>query len=248
MKHLTFTRILLICIFTLSSIVSFAQPANDECINAIVISNPVAYCSGAGAYTSVAATASTTPAPACWAATINDVWFSFTAVASDVSIVVLGDVNNGNWGTMPFPEVAIYDNCVATTAIACASDVTASGSVQAFANNLTIGQTYLIRVDSRVATTGTFRICVDNYNAPPNPTSDCPVGTVLCDKSAFTVQSVVGVGTITNEIDPASCMSQEYASAWYKWICDAPGTLTFTLTPNNPDDDWILWFLNCQEV
>ncbi|MFT6147492.1 MAG: gliding motility-associated-like protein [Saprospiraceae bacterium] len=237
MKHLTFTRILITAIFTLISIISIAQPTNDDCINAIVISSPVAYCSGSGAYTTIAATASATPSPACWAATINDVWFSFTAVAADLSVVVLGDVNNGNWGTMPFPEVAIYDNCAATTEITCATDATASGSVQGFANNLTIGQQYFIRVDSRVATSGTFRICVDNYNAPPNPTSDCPIGTVLCDKSAFTVPALVGVGTLTNEINPMSCMGQEYASAWYKWICDAPGTLSFTLTPNNPDDD-----------
>jgi gliding motility-associated-like protein len=237
MKHLTFTRFFLIGIFTCLSIISFAQPANDDCVNSIVISNPVAFCSGSGAYTTVGATASSTPAPACWAATINDVWFSFTAVATDVSIVILGDVNNANWGTMPFPEAAIYDNCAATMEISCATDATASGSVQLFANNLTIGQTYYIRIDSRIATTGTFRICVDNYNAPANAGSDCPIGTVLCDKSAFTVQSVVGVGTLTNELPSGSCMGQEYASAWYKWVCDAPGTLTFTLTPNNPDDD-----------
>ena len=230
-------RLSLSFVFCLNTILAFAQPINDDCINAIVISNPVAYCSNAGEYTSVNATASATTAPACWASTINDVWFSFTAVATDVSVVVLGDVNNGNWGTMPFPEAAIYDNCLAAAEMACASDVTASGSVQIFANNLTVGQTYYIRIDSRIATTGSFRLCVDNYNAPPAPTSDCPVGTVLCDKSPFTVAQVVGVGTNTNELPSNSCMGQEYASAWYKWICDAPGTLTFTLTPNNPDDD-----------
>ena len=237
MKHTTFTKLILSCFLSFYTITAFAQPANDECVNAIQITNPVAYCSNAGEYTSINATASATAAPACWAATINDVWFSFTAVATDVSIVVLGDVNNQNWGTMPFPEAAIYDNCLATTEMACISDVTASGSIQLFANNLTVGQTYYIRIDSRVATTGTFRLCVDNYNAPPAPTSDCPVGTVLCDKSSFTVQQVVGVGTNTNELPSNSCMGQEYASAWYRWICDAPGTLTFTLNPNNPDDD-----------
>jgi gliding motility-associated-like protein len=138
---------------------------------------------------------------------------------------------------MPFPEVAIYDNCMATSEISCASDLTASGSVQGFANNLIIGQTYFIRVDSRISTTGTFRLCIDNYNAPPQATSDCPVGVVLCDKSPFTVQQVVGVGSQTNEVPSGSCMGQEYASAWYKWICKDAGTLSFTLTPNNPDDD-----------
>lgn len=237
MKKFTLIRFLSVILFCCFSILSFAQPTNDECINAIPINNPVAYCSNSGEYTSVNATASANASPGCWTSPLNDVWFSFTAVASDVSVVVLGDVNNANWGTMSFPEAAIYDNCLATTAMACATDATASGSVQVFANNLTVGQTYYIRVDSRVATTGTFRLCVDNYNAPPNPTSDCPIGTVLCDKSSFTVQSIVGVGTLTNEVDPASCMSQEYASAWYRWICDDPGTLTFALNPNNPDDD-----------
>lgn len=237
MNRLILMRLSLSLVFCLNAILAFAQPTNDECINAIPITNPVAYCSNAGEYTSVNATTSATPAPACWAATINDVWFSFTAVATDVSIVVLGDVNNQNWGTMPFPEAALYDNCTATTALDCVSDITASGSVQLFVNNLTIGQTYYIRIDSRVATTGSFRLCVDNYNAPPAPTSDCNIGTVLCDKSPFTVAQVVGVGTNTNELPSGSCMGQEYASAWYKWICDAPGTLTFTLTPNNPDDD-----------
>ena len=237
MSRLLLIRLRLTLLFCVSTILAFAQPSNDECVNAIPITNPVAYCSNAGEYTTTSATASNTNAPACWAATINDVWFSFTAVATDVSIVVLGDVNNGNWGTMPFPEAALYDNCSATTELGCVSDITASGSVQLFVNNLTIGQTYYIRIDSRVATTGSFRLCVDNYNAPPAPTSDCNIGTVLCDKSPFTVAQVIGVGQNTNELPSGSCMGQEYASAWYKWICDDPGTLTFTLTPNNPDDD-----------
>lgn len=237
MNRAILLRLSLSVIFCISTLFAFAQPTNDECVNAIQISNPVAYCSNAGEYTSINATTSSTPAPACWASNINDVWFSFVAVATDVSVVVLGDVNNSNWGTMPFPEAALYDDCAATTELGCVSDVTASGSVQLFVNNLTVGQTYYIRVDSRIATTGTFRLCVDNYNAPPAPTSDCSIGTVLCDKSPFTVAQVVGVGLDANELPSGSCMGQEFASAWYKWICDAPGTLTFTLTPNNPDDD-----------
>ncbi len=236
MKHSTFT-IFSIIIFLFLPILTFAQPANDECINAINIPNPVAYCSNAGAYTTIDATASATTPPVCWLGQINDVWFSFTAVASDVSVVVLGDVNNNNWGTLQFPEVAIYDNCTATTEISCATDATASGSVQTFATNLTVGQTYYIRVDCRVDFTGTFQLCIDNYNAPPQATSDCPIGVVLCDKSPFTVQSVVGSGSLTNELGTSTCQQVEYASTWYKWICKDAGTLTFTLTPNNPDDD-----------
>ena len=48
MKHLTFTRILITTLFSCFYILSFAQPANDDCVNAIVISNPVAFCSGSG--------------------------------------------------------------------------------------------------------------------------------------------------------------------------------------------------------
>mgnify|MGYP000197366683 CR=1 FL=1 len=56
---------------------------------------------------------------------------------------------------------------------------------------------------------------------------------ILCDKSPFYVESLVGTGNNNNELSANDCIDEEFASVWYKWTCDVSGTLTFDLIPNN---------------
>lgn len=218
-----------------------AQPANDNCNAATVLADVDNYCSGNGEFTNVNATLSGTAQPFCFPDVTSDVWFTFTAVATTLHVTVIGATNNPNipsGGTLQNPQFAIYSgNCASLNEIACASDGFGANIIESFAGPLTVGQTYFIRVDGRSGNTGTFRLCVNNFNAVPEPSGDCPTGVILCDKSSFTVESLIGTGSQSNEIDPGLCIGQEFASAWYRWTCDQPGTLTFTITPTNPSDD-----------
>ncbi|MDF1864832.1 MAG: gliding motility-associated C-terminal domain-containing protein [Saprospiraceae bacterium] len=233
--------LLVLSIFSFGSLL--AQPINDDCEQAIELSNVSNYCSGKGEFTNVAATETNPNNPSCWPqfSTVNDVWFSFTAQATDVSITVIGNTagNIPSGGTLDNPQFALYqgDCSGVLTEVQCASDGFNFNVVESLAGPLNIGQTYYIRVAARNNNTGTFQLCVNNFNEIPDPSSDCNTGVVLCDKSPFTVESISGTGSNTNEIANSSCIQTEHGSAWYKWTCDVAGTLSFTLTPNNPSDD-----------
>ena len=218
---------------------AIAQPLNNQCLSAFVLTNVQNYCSAPGEFTNEDATVSTALLPFCFPNPMSgDVWFSFQAQATDVSITVIGATTFSPGGTLRNPQFALYaGNCSNLTEIQCSSDAFNAHVAETLAGPLVVGETYYIRVDARNGNQGTFRLCVNNYNAIPDPNSDCPTGVVLCDKSPFTVESLVGSGLILNEVDDAPCLGQEFSSAWYKWTCQTPGTLTFTLTPNNPTDD-----------
>ena len=218
----------------------WAQPSNDECLGAIQLTDLDNWCSNIGEFSNVNATLSPTVNPPCFPAigSENDVWFSFTAIATDVSITVIGNTPSNAGGSLQEPQFAIYSgNCAALTEVECASDNVGANIVESLAGPLIVGQTYYLRIDARNNNEGTFQLCINNFNAIPDPSSDCNPGVILCDKSSFTVESVIGAGNNTNEVDNSTCIQAEISSAWYKWTCDQTGSLTFTLTPNNPSDD-----------
>ncbi len=224
------------------STIAFAQPANDECINATLLTNLSNWCSDAGEFSTVGATASAETLPTCFPATgdSHDVWFVFQAQANTVNISVNGATGGvGNAGTLENPGVALYSGTCGAGLVQeeCLSDAAGNNTVETFGGPLNIGQFYYIRIDARNDNEGTFQLCLNNFNQIPEPSSDCDDGVILCDKSPFTVQSVVGAGNNTNEIDPSSCVQVEISSVWYKWTCDQPGTLSFSLTPNQSTDD-----------
>ncbi len=218
-----------------------AQPANDLCSNAIQLTDLDSWCSAKAAYTNSGATLDPFIQPTCFPDVTHDVWFSFVAQATDLAVTVVGSTSGQipPGGTMENPQFVIYSgNCTGGfTELQCASDGFGTGVAETFAGPLQVGQTYYIRVDARNGGTGTFQLCINNFNAVPSPSGDCPTGPILCDKSSFTVGNLVGTGLLNNEIDPGICIGSEFASAWYRWTCKDPGTLTFTITPNNPSDD-----------
>jgi gliding motility-associated-like protein len=233
----------------------------EDCNTATNLPNVSSWCSEGGAYTNVGFEDSgfTT---GCFPNNQDnfDVWFSFVAEATTVNVSVAGATGQSNGGTLQNPQFAVYSGeCGALTEIGCFSDAIGVGSGQLFAGPLEIGQTYYIQVGARGGNQGTFQLCVNNYNDIPDPSSDCNTGVILCDKSPFTVEQVTGVGSNPNEIGNVACSTfscplSESGSAWYKWTCDEPGSLTFSLTPLNPADDldFILYQLpnginNCDE-
>ncbi len=216
-----------------------AQPSNNDCASAIFLDDVSSWCSSSGAYSNIGATDSGIN-PSCFPNNSLDVWFAFTAEATTVNITVVGDVGINAGGTLTFPQFALYSgDCGNLTQVECANDPIGNNTIGAFASNLNIGSTYYIQVSGRLGEIGTFKLCVNNYNQPLEPSGDCNTAVVLCDKDPFTVDYVVGEGANPNEIfdEGCGCGIVEDNSSWYKWTCEESGTLTFTLTPLNPADD-----------
>lgn len=255
-------KLALVLILFLSAAAAWAQPSNDDCFTPIVVNNVANWCSPTGAYTNAGATPSGYGPASCFGATTqNDVWFSFTPQATDVTITVRGATQQSPGGTLQDPQVALYfGTCGGTlNELECASSSGNFNIAEAYEGGLFVGSTYYIRVQGAAGQTGTFQLCINNYNPPVTPTSDCPQSSILCDKSPFVVQSVVGAGTNNLEMEDATCFFngvpgvKESNSTWFVWTCAQSGTLEFELTPlNGPDDlDFVIYRLpngigNCQ--
>ncbi|MBI5914367.1 MAG: PKD domain-containing protein, partial [Bacteroidetes bacterium] len=236
-KHCTYFLLPALAFYSMGLL---AQPANNECATATPLSDVTNWCSAAAAYSNTGSTLSGVVNPSCFPSGSHDIWFSFVAEANTVNVRVIG-ATTGNippGGTLLEPQFAIYSgNCNNLTQLQCSSDGFGINVAESFAGPLTIGQTYFIRVDARNDNVGTFKLCVNNYNAVPELSGDCPTGVILCDKSPFSVELAIGEGNDPNEVDPGICIQQEIASSWYRWTCKTAGTLTFTITPNNSSDD-----------
>ncbi len=219
-----------------------AQPLNDNCVTATVITDARNFC---GTFNNAGATASGFSASSCWSSSGADVWFSFTAVATEVSLRIFGNsTDHPNLTLRGGVEAVIYyGDCNQINEVRCASQ--ADGNAELIRGGLIVGATYLIRVQGFNNRTGTFQLCINNYNPPATIDSDCATAAVLCDKSPFTVQKLSGEGKVKDELRDAPCMagpaqqqntSTESSSVWFKWTAATAGPLTFSIIPNNLGD------------
>ena len=209
-----------------------AQPVNDECVTAFHLANSVSWCSDPGEFTNVNGTPYSGPPPAnnCFLDYQNEVWFTFIPQMPAIYVKVSGAVNS--LGTLRNPAIAIFEGpCSSLTRLGCNINSSVN-QVELSVESLVIGRVYYLLVEGQNNNTGTFQICMESFIPPPNPQSDCNRAVVLCDKSEFVIDTLLGIGMqdpgVTN-----TCIGQEFSSAWYKWTCEQSGTLTFTLIPNN---------------
>lgn len=227
-----------------------SQVFNDFCNSAFNIDNPEGFCSDAGEFTNVNALPSGIDNPMCWSNALsnidNDVWFTFVAVGNTVAVNVLGaagDTPELQGGTINSPEIALYTgNCDNPTEEGCATDFSGANVAEFTIPDLTIGVRYFLRVSGVDDNVGTFRLCVNSFNAVPEPNADCASSVILCDQSGFVVDQLIGVGNAPDVLPLSDCSGPgcewvETNSSWYTWTCDQSGSLAFTLTPLRDDDD-----------
>lgn len=210
-----------------------AQPVNDECVTAIHLPNSDNWCSDPGQYSNVNATPYAGPPPTgnCFLSFDNDVWFTFIPQTPAIYIKVSGAVNG--LGTLRNPAIAVFEGgCSTLKRVGCNITSSVTNQVELSVSGLVIGKVYYLLVEGENNFTGTFQICLEGFIPPPIPQSDCNNAVVLCDKSPFVVDTLLGIGSTDPDVTN-TCIGQEFSSAWYKWTCELSGTLTFTLTPNN---------------
>ncbi len=216
-------------ILCLLSTILWAQPPNDDCSGAIFIPNVSNYCSGVTQYSNVNATPDPAQADLCLQNYTNGVWFAFQPLSLGAFIEVIG-TGNGS-ATLTNPTVSLFlGSCQSLDYQICAPG--SQDRCELSAVNLFLGATYYLYVENNAGNSGSFQLCITEFNPVPVPQSDCPEAVTLCDKSPFFVEFLGNGGNIEDEI-VSSCLSGETSSSWYQWECDESGTLEFTLTPND---------------
>ena len=116
-----------------------AQPSNDECNNAIPLTELSSWCSDVAEFSNINSTESAEDSPFCFPnnQASNDVWFSFVAQATDMNVGLVGNTGINAGGSLQEPQVAIYQGpCGALTEIECISDNSNINAIQTFAFNL----------------------------------------------------------------------------------------------------------------
>jgi len=229
---------LLFILFLFSRI---ALGQGDDCLSATYLPNTSNFCSPNGAFSNVGSTTSLLSLPTCWTtATTQDVWFQFIATGTDVLISVNG---NGSGGTMIAPNVALYNgSCTGLMyELGCSPNTIGIGSTQLYEGALAPGTVYFIRVSSNPINQGTFSLCINCYTPSTNPGADCGGAAYLCNQNPVSVASLGGGGLDNDEPESGTCLDvwgpDEGNSSWFKWTCETSGTLTFDITPINPNDD-----------
>lgn len=233
-------RSIFLLIFLISPLFIFAQSVNDDCVNALELTNVSNYCSEFGAFNNFGATPSLPIDYVCIPNedSAKDVWFKFTAIANYVHLQVNGKSSLNPGGTLISPQLVLFSGpCNALVEINCQSDGFQTNHLELFAGPLIPGNTYYLNISARDAHVGTFQLCVNNYDQNLVPDGDCPTSRVLCDKSSVFIEAVFDPGAMNNEVDPSTCIPEEIASSWFRWTCSKSGTLTLKLTPNKPEDD-----------
>ena len=241
-------KLLIIILLIVCPFVFWGQ--GDDCGTATSIPNVSNFCSGNGVFTNVGSTPSNLGLPTCWPANATeDVWFSFTALGTDVLISASGV---GGGGTMAQPRIAFYDGICGglMNELNCANGTPGFGTTQIYEGALVPGNTYYIRVSTPQANEGSFELCINSYTPTANPGADCGGAAYLCNQNPVSVATLGGGGLNNDEPEPGTCLDMpgpdESNSSWFYWTCGTGGPLTFDITPVNPTDDidFIFYQLN----
>jgi hypothetical protein len=180
-----------------------------------------------------------------------DVWYSFVATASNMTVNVAGSAD--------FDAVfEVYSGtCGSLTAQHCEDAFIGGGYTEtADLSPFTIGNTYYIRVYDYYAalpSTTTFDICVYETNSVSGPptTGDCLGAIKICDSYYEYATSAVGIGNVDDLGASTDCGTYEKNATWYTFTVETSGDFTFTV--NSTDDyDWALFDISgtesCEDI
>lgn len=189
-------------------------PANDECIGAVALTvNPDLNCTSTAPGTLVSATDSGIDTETGEAD--DDVWYSFVATATTHKVDLL---NVEGDETDLVHEV--FDGTCGTLTLLYSSD-----SDTSFAANLTVGNTYYVRVfsyDSSAPESTTFDVCIGTRPAPP--ANDECTSAIALTVNTDTSCTITTAGTIAGATDSGEAVSSIGTAdddVWYTFVATA---------------------------
>lgn len=233
------STLLLLIIGYVYPLISFAQPANDACGSAQVITSGTSCVTTPGTLrTALGSSTATAGINAfCGNAASPDVWYSFVAQSTLPTIRLSGMASNMD--NAPRLQIFNTTSCVVATLNAnsnnCASGTNVATLNLVPATALTIGTTYLVRVftNGNSVAAGTpatwdFNICI--IDAPAN---DLCGGSTLLTSSTSCVNTSGNIysSTLTaTTITAPDCASGATRDVWYRFVAQ---TTNPTITLSN---------------
>ena len=213
-----------------SSNTNYTTPANDECLNAIVV--PVNYnsCSQITLGTLNGATSSVPPlVSTCIGTADDDVWFKFVATGTKITT----SLQNITGTSQNFNQALYSGNCENLVLVNCI----ANSQLNMINNNLLVGETYYLRLfsNSNIPQTVTFNLCVSTQ---PN----CEEGQSICGVNNYVnTTGIPSMGTI-------GCLSSSPNPTYFSIKIAASGSVNMLLTQTsiggttpNLDVDYAAW-------
>ena len=219
-------------------------PLNDDCIGALNLVQ------GANCVNTAGTVAYATESQvACAGTANNDVWYKFTATSAGASITVDGSTQfDGVF------QVFSGNSCASLTSLNC-TDASFEGDIESsVVNNLTIGQTYYVRVHDYlddIPNTLTFDICVQQFT---QCTLTQPANSLLENEMCGTDNN--GGCNATNPIYyNISCGQTIFGSAWadnsnrdtdwYRFQLGVPGNVSWSASAEFPYTLLLVDITNC---
>src|SRR5260221_4868611 len=190
----------------------FAQPGNDDCSNAILLTSSTSCVNTAGTNTSATYNPSTF-VPGCVATNKVDVWYRFVAQSSTQTITVSSAPSQ--------VRLELFSGiCGSLVSLSC-------GNTSITATSLTVGNTYYIRVYTQNNNNGGFNICVTH--APP-ANDDCSGAISLTSyTSCVNTAGTLNLAT-ANGATPLGCFAAgTYYDIWFSFVAAATSE-TITLS------------------
>jgi len=187
-------------------------PINDGCPGSSITPNLT--CSFT-AGTTVNATSSGVAAPSCGGDPDDDVWYTFVAPSSNVTITAQAT------SSIDIVLACYQDNsCVTPAQVNCVDNTLAAGTEILNLTSLSIGNTYRIRVfDKNTSSYGTFNICVTYI--PPPPANDNCLGAISLTPDVSCVNTAGSVEYATLSTPATSCGGNANDDVWYKFVASS---------------------------
>ncbi|MFP3831794.1 T9SS type A sorting domain-containing protein [Chryseobacterium sp. SIMBA_028] len=195
-------------------------PANDDCAAAVNLTvNPDMNCGSVTAGTTVSATDSGLSPDPCSGTPDDDVWYKFTATASNHVISLKNIVAAGTTPSTDTYFQVFSGDCAVLNSVLC-SDAEVST-----ATGLTVGGIYYIRVYSYGdgGSAQSFNICVGTLPPPP-ANDDCAAAinlTVNPDMNCGAVTAGTTLSATDSGLDPDPCFGNPDDDVWYKFTATA---------------------------
>jgi len=184
-------------------------PVNDGCPGSTII--PALICNFTTG-TTVNATSSGVATPSCGGNPDDDVWYTFVAPSTNVTITA--QATSG----IDIVLACYQDNsCLTPAQVNCVDNTLAAGTETLNLTTLTIGNTYRIRVfDKNTASYGTFNICVTFI--PPPPANDNCLGAITLTPGVSCVNTSGTVENATLSSPATACGGNANDDVWYKFV------------------------------
>ncbi|MDN3694089.1 Ig-like domain-containing protein [Chryseobacterium tructae] len=192
-------------------------PANDECSGAITLTvNPNLNCDVVTAGTTLSATDSGLASDPCYGNPDDDVWYKFTATASNHIISLKNITSVGSNSDIDTYFQVLSGSCGNMNSILCSDPNT--GTV----DGLNPGDTYYVRVFSYAegaASAQSFNICIGTLPPPPS-NDDCSAAVTLAvnpDMSCGSTTAGTTLSATDSGIAPDPCYGDPDDDVWYKF-------------------------------